>query len=171
MVGPCGLGGADCCALEVAGSPARAHKLIARRRISFSVEGKQKIYSRETRKHVTPIPAIAKPSPAITVRERTIETAQSNYATDSTSSANAPEMMRLPLFAPVITAAMTLRDVDLSLDDHRAANIGRVNASRSVALYRERARHVANVHVARAVVDLTSPPTFSIKKFAGPSRM
>jgi hypothetical protein len=65
---------------------------------------------------------------------------------------------------------MTLRDVDLSLDDHRAANIGRVNASRSVALYRERARHVANVHVARAVVDRHVAADVFNQKIAGAIR-
>jgi hypothetical protein len=49
MVGPCGLSGADCCALDMAGSTARAHKLMGRKRISFSVEDKQKTFGGKTR--------------------------------------------------------------------------------------------------------------------------
>ena len=53
------------------------------------------------------------------------------------------------------------------MDDHRAANVGRVDASRSIAFYDERPGHVANVYVARAVVYRHIPADILDPKIAG----
>src|ERR1700694_3712072 len=97
MVGPCGLSGADFCALDVAGSTARAHKLIARKRISFSVEGKQKNFFEEdapTRHRVSR--RCEAESGNKRARTYTASSAD-NYATDSTRNANRPLVATVPL--------------------------------------------------------------------------